>query len=106
MGFLDKVKSQAESLAKQGQEKVDEVQAKRRGEALIRDLGAWYYAIQTGRDDGKGPGELARITSELQAHEAEHGPLGSRDADADADADAEPATPAAPAASPAPAPAA
>ncbi|HEX2576032.1 MAG TPA: hypothetical protein VHK88_06760 [Aquihabitans sp.] len=78
MGFLDKVKAQAEQTLKQGQEKLDEVQAKKRADGLLRDLGAWYYATQTGRDGGKGETELVRITGELQAHEAEHGPLGGR----------------------------
>lgn len=79
MGFLDKVKAQAEQTLKQGQEKVDEVQAKRKADGLLRDLGAWYYAVHTGRDGGQGEGELARISAELKAHEAEHGPLGGRD---------------------------
>jgi hypothetical protein len=79
MGFLDKVKAQAEQTLKQGQDKLDEVQAKRKADALLRDLGAWYYAVQTDRDDGRGAGELARITAELKAHEAEHGPLGGND---------------------------
>lgn len=76
MGFLDKVKATAEQTIKQGQEKVDEVQAKRKADSLLRDLGAWYYAVQTDRDKGQGEGELARLTAELKAHEAEHGPLG------------------------------
>lgn len=77
MGFLDKVKAQAEQAVKQGQEKLEDVQAKKKSDGLLRDLGAWYYATQTDRDDGKGPAEMARITAELQAHEAEHGPLGA-----------------------------
>lgn len=81
MGFLDKVKAQAEQTLKQGQEKIDEVQAKRRADGLLRDLGAWYYAVQTSRDDGEGEGELARLIAELKAHEAEHGPLDRRDDD-------------------------
>ena len=76
MGFMDKVKSQAEQIAKQGQDKLDDMQAKKAAEGLLRDLGAWYYAVQTGRDNGQGAAELARITAELQSHEAEHGPLG------------------------------
>lgn len=79
MGFLDKVKATAEQTLKQGQEKVDEVQAKRKADSLLRDLGAWYYAVQTDRDKGQGEGELARLTAELKAHEAEHGPLDGTD---------------------------
>jgi hypothetical protein len=76
MGFLDKVKAQAEQAVKQGQDKLEDVQAKKKADGLLRSLGAWHYAIQTGRDEGNGPAEMARITAELQAHEAEHGPLG------------------------------
>ncbi|WP_426572453.1 hypothetical protein [Aquihabitans sp. McL0605] len=77
MGFLDKVKATAEQTIKQGQDKLDEAQAKKKADGLLRSLGAWHYAIDTGRDDGKGPAEIARITEALHAHEAEHGPLGS-----------------------------
>ena len=51
MGLMDKVKQQAEqALAKaqqgvnQGQAKLDELQSKRQADALLRDLGAAYYA--------------------------------------------------------------
>ncbi|MCB0960655.1 MAG: hypothetical protein KDB04_14190 [Acidimicrobiales bacterium] len=97
MGFLDKVKAQAEQAVKQGQDKLDEAQAKRKANDLLRDLGAWYYATETGRDEGNGPAELARITAELQAHEAEHGPLGG----AKDEPEPEPASPE-PGAAPAP----
>jgi hypothetical protein len=76
MGFFDKAKENIERVAKQGQEKLDEVQAKKKADGLLRDLGAWTYAASTGRDNGQGPSEVRRITAELQAHEAEHGPLG------------------------------
>jgi hypothetical protein len=76
MGFFDKAKENIERVAKQGQGKIDEVQSKKKADGLLRDLGAWTYAAHTGRDDGKGPTEMQRICSELEAHEAEHGPLG------------------------------
>lgn len=82
MGFLDKAKENLEKVTKQGQDKLDEVQSKRKADALLRDLGAWTYASSTGRDNGQGPAEVARITSELEAHEAEHGPLGDKPAEA------------------------
>ena len=51
MGLMDKVKQQAEqALTKaqqgvtQGQAKLDQVQTKRRADALLRNLGAAYYA--------------------------------------------------------------
>jgi hypothetical protein len=77
MGFLDKVKAQAEQAVKQGQEKLEDVQAKKKADGLLRDLGAWYYARETERDEGQGDEQIARLIGELQAHEAEHGPLGS-----------------------------
>lgn len=86
MGFLDKVKAQASELAKQGQElarqgqdKLDDYQAKKEADRMLRDLGAWYYATETARDDGNGPAEMARLVAALEAHEAEHGPLGEDD---------------------------
>ncbi len=84
MGFLDKAKENIEKVAKQGQDKLDEVQSKKKADGLLRDLGAWTYAAATGRDSGRGPTEVARITAELHAHEAEHGPLGG-DQPADGD---------------------
>ena len=71
MGFLDKAMSQVQQAAKQGQDKIDDMQAKKASDGLLRDLGAWYYAVQTGRDNGQGAAELARLVGELQAHEAE-----------------------------------
>ncbi len=45
MGFLDKAMSQVQQAAKQGQDKLDDMQAKKTADGLLRDLGAWYYAI-------------------------------------------------------------
>ena len=90
MGFLDKAMSQVQQAAKQGQDKIDDMNAKKRSDGLLRDLGAWYYATQTGRDNGQGESEIARITAELQAHEAEHGQLGSAHEEAAAPAAAPP----------------
>jgi hypothetical protein len=99
MGFLDKAKENLEKVAKQGQDKLDEVQSKKKADGLLRDLGAWTYAVSTGRDNGQGPAEVSRITAELQAHEAEHGPLGG---EKPASADAAPSAP--PASAPPPPP--
>lgn len=51
MGLLDKVKAQAEQIAEkaqqgvaQGKDKIEELQAQRKGEALLRELGTAYYA--------------------------------------------------------------
>ena len=102
MGFLDKVKAQAESAVKQGQEKLDEQKAKKKADGLLRDLGAWYYASKTDRDNGQGDAELARLVGELQAHEAEHGPLGRAHDDDEAAGDPGAEAPDAPTSAPAP----
>src|SRR5690606_38912773 len=104
MGFLDKAMSQVQQAAKQGQDKLDDLQAKKAADGLLRDLGAWYYASETGRDHGQGPGEIARILGELQAHEAEHGPLGGGTDDQVGIAPSEAAPPPPPPAAPAPQP--
>jgi hypothetical protein len=95
MGLMDKVKAQAEqAIAKgkegmaQGQAKLDAMQAKKHGDALLRDLGAAYYAQH------KGSGSAAAVETamaKVAAHEAENGPV-----DTAATAPAEPGTPAAP----------
>ena len=102
MGFLDKAKENLEKVAKQGQDKLDEVQSKKKADGMLRDLGAWTYAMSTGRDKGQGPTEVQRITAELQAHEAEHGPLGGDDADPAGAAPAAAPPPPPPAAAPPP----
>ena len=74
MGLLDKAKEQATKLAdkaqdagKAGQEKLKDVQAKRQGESLLRDLGASVWA---GRADDE-----AKVRERLKVHEVEHGPI-------------------------------
>jgi hypothetical protein len=103
MGLLDKAKAQAQQLAqkaqegaKGAQEKMETVQAKKKADGMLRDLGAWYYATQTGRDEGRGEAEMARIITELQNHEAEHGPLGGAGEAAVDEAPGAPGAPAAP----------
>jgi hypothetical protein len=81
MGLMDKMKAQATQVAqraqeagKAGQAKLEEAQAKRRADALLRDLGA---AIYSERRDGPTPETEERIeqlVAQLSRHEAEHGP--------------------------------
>jgi len=87
MGFLDKLQQTAKDTLDKGKEKLEDVQADRKADQLLRDLGAWYYAGRTGRDEGAATSNIERIVGELEAHEAEHGPLGRSGLDADADAD-------------------
>ena len=81
MGFMDKVKAQAEqAVAKaqqgvaQGQTKIDDLQTKRAGDALIMALGTAFYAEQR-----QGGPQQAVITAlaDLDAHVAAHGPIGA-----------------------------
>lgn len=82
MGFLDKVKEQAtaataaakDGVAK-GQSKLDDIQAKRAAEAMLRDLGALSYGSVTGRDSATAESDASRIVDALRAHESEHGQL-------------------------------
>ncbi len=79
MGLLDKVKVQASQAAqraqqvgKAGQARIVDVQAKRRIEALFRDLGAAIYAERTGKPGG-GAGLIDGLVQRIRALEAEHG---------------------------------
>jgi hypothetical protein len=82
MGFLDKAKQQASQLAqkaqegvKTGQAKLDQVQSKKREDALLRDLGAAFFAEKTGRGTAETAGEIEQLLSELRSHESEAGTI-------------------------------
>ncbi len=82
MGLLDKVKdkaTQATEMAKdaaaKGQAKLDESQAKKAADAMLRDLGAAYYATKTGRATPTTEGDTQRLVTALQQHESEHGAM-------------------------------
>ena len=76
MGVLDKVQQTAKETLDKGKEKLEDAQADRASDKLLRDLGAWYYASRTGRDAGEAAAHIERIVGELQGHEATHGELG------------------------------
>jgi hypothetical protein len=85
MGLMDKVKAQAEqAVAKgkqgmaQGQAKIEEMQAKKQGDALLRDLGAAVYAQKTGKAGAEADADIERLVSELRAHESEHGAIDTK----------------------------
>jgi hypothetical protein len=82
MGLMDKVKASAEvGLAKAGeagragQAKLDAAQARHRADGLLRDLGAAVYADHEGRGSDQTTEDAGRLIGELQAYEAEYGPL-------------------------------
>jgi hypothetical protein len=81
MGLLDKVKqgagqalNKAQEGVSQGKAKLDEVQAKRQWEALLRNLGAAVYAEQ--RQGGPSDAVAAALGA-LDEHLATHGPEGT-----------------------------
>ena len=77
MGLLDKVKVQAGQIADkaqqgvaQGKDKLEDIQAHKKGEGLLRDLGAAYY--EQLRHDGPTSAVADALTA-MDAHVAEHG---------------------------------
>ncbi len=80
MGLMDKVKAQATQLAQKTQEaaqegkaKLDQAQANRRGDALLRQLGAAVFAERTGRGTPDSQAKIDQLISDLSAHERENG---------------------------------
>ena len=70
MGLLDKVKAQAtaatemaKDAAAKGQAKMNDAQAKKTADGMLRDLGAAFYATKTGRSTPATDGEMAQIPS-------------------------------------------
>lgn len=75
MSFMDKVKAQAEQAVSkgqdavaQGQTKLNEMQAAKAHDALLRELGAAYYAQQ------RSGGSADAVTKALAALDAEDAP--------------------------------
>jgi hypothetical protein len=66
MGFLDKAKEKASSLAEKAKDKVEDVQAKRKADDLLDDLGRIVYGQRTNRPPDGADLEIGRLVSELQ----------------------------------------
>ena len=80
MGLMDKVKAQAAQLAQQAQDtakegraRLDQAQANKRADVLLRNLGAAVFADQTGRGTPQTPEQIAKLIRDISAHEAENG---------------------------------
>jgi len=80
MGLMDRVKAQAAQLAQQAQEaaqegraRIDQVQAIRRGDALLRQLGAAVLAERTGRGNADSQARIDQLITEITAYERESG---------------------------------
>jgi hypothetical protein len=95
MGLMDRVREQAAQLAQKTQEAaqegrvmLDQAQARRRADAMFRDLGAAVYAERTGRGGPDGAAKIDRLVKALSRQEAEQGlgdssnsPSGKADSD-------------------------
>jgi hypothetical protein len=86
MALFDKVKEQANQLAqkaqeagKAGQAKVQDAQSKRKADAILRQLGAAYYAQRSGTAGSDNDAEIDRLIGELKTYETEHGPIAAED---------------------------
>ena len=86
MGLMDKVRAQgtqiaqmAQETAREGKVKLDQAQAKRRADAMFRDLGATVYAERTGRGTPDSQAKIDRLVDALSRQEASQG-LGDPDA--------------------------
>ena len=80
MGLMDKVKAQATQLADKaqqagqaGQAKLAEVQSKRKGDALLLELGGITYTQRVGRAAAGADARAKELVGLVQAFEAEHG---------------------------------
>jgi hypothetical protein len=69
-GFMDRAKEQAQNALSQGREKVEEVQAQRAGNDLLRRLGRAYYAEQ--RESGP-TADVQEALVAVERHIAENG---------------------------------
>jgi hypothetical protein len=86
---MDKVKSQATQLAEKaqqagqaGQAKLAEVQAKRKADALLLELGGITYTQRMGRADAGADTRATELVGLVQAYEAEHGSVSVTSANA------------------------
>lgn len=78
MGFLDKAAAKVNEATKAAQEGMADMTAKRKADALLRELGAWTYAKHKGGFPDA-DANIDRLFVELAAHEVEHGELGGKD---------------------------
>lgn len=100
MGLMDKVKAQATQIAekaqeagKVGQAKLEAVQARRKADALLAELGSIAFEAHTGRGAAGDEKRTEQLVEQLRQYEAEYGSLdghgsgGPRTAGGDGDDD-------------------
>lgn len=87
MGLMDKVKAQATQVAakaqeagKVGQAKLEAVQARRKADGLLGELGKITFDAKTGRCAAGDDKRAADLVEQLRQYEAEYGLIGD-DAD-------------------------
>ncbi len=80
MGLMDRVKAQASQLAQQamdatqeGKARLDQAQAGRRGDAMLRQLGALVLAERTGRGTPDTQAKIDQLVNDISAHEQANG---------------------------------
>jgi len=80
MGLMDRVRAQATQLAQQAQDaaqegraRLDQAQAARRGDVLLRQLGALVFAERTGRGTADSQARIDQLISDISAHESQNG---------------------------------
>jgi hypothetical protein len=80
MGLMDKVKAQATQIAQQtreaaqeGKAKIDAAQANRRGDQMLRQLGAAVFADRTGRGTPDSQARIDQLITDISAYERENG---------------------------------
>lgn len=80
MGLMDRVKAQAAQIAQQAQEaaqegraRLDQAQGSRRGDALLRQLGAAVFAERTGRGPADSQAKIDQLINEISAYERQNG---------------------------------
>jgi hypothetical protein len=77
---MDKVKAQANQLAQQtreaaeqGKAKLDQAQANRRADQMLRQLGTLVFAERTGRGTADSQAKIDQLITDISAHERENG---------------------------------
>jgi hypothetical protein len=83
MGLMDKVKAQATQVAakaqeagKAGQAKLEAVQARRKADALLTELGRITFDGHEGRGAAGDEQRATDLFEQLHQYEAEYGPIG------------------------------
>ncbi len=80
MGLMDKVKAQATQVAQKTQEtaqggkaKLDQAQANRRADGMLRQLGAAVYAERTGHGTADSQASIDKQINDISAFDRENG---------------------------------